>query len=214
MLRIPRTRLGSGVFSGFSQIVRDPQWRLFLLITLVTGTGSTFINHFLFIYYDAIGGTGTLRGIALTIATVSEVTILFTADRLMRRFRPGTLMLVALAAVGIRMTLYGVISNPVVALLPQLLHGLSFGLLLVSGVALARRLAPEGMRATAQAVFAATHMGAGGIASAILGGVLYRYFPVPALFFVGGLILIAAVIVFATAGSAGRSLTTKPQEGE
>lgn len=185
-LPVPGSRLGRGVFAGLGSMVRDRRWRFFLLTVFIAGTGSTMIHHYLFVYLNAIGGSGTMRGIALAVATVSELVVLGFADRLLRRFGPQRLILAALAAVGVRMLGYGFINNPVLALVPQLLHGTSFAMLLVAGVAMARELAPDGMGATAQAVYSATHMGAAGIVGALLGGVLYRSLGPNGLFLASG----------------------------
>lgn len=219
-LRMPRTRLGKGIVAGFAQIASNPRWRLFLLTVFVAGTGSTFIHHYLFIYLKSIGGTGTLRGVALAVATVSELLVFGFADRLLRRLRPNTLILVSMGSVGVRMVLYGVISDPVLALVPQLMHGVTFSLLLVAGVSTARDLAPEGMRATAQALFTATHMGAGGITGALLGGLLYRTMSAAQVFLAAGIAETVFMIVFlviraAAGGSARRRETrgTAPRRG-
>lgn len=202
-LRIPRTRLGAGVFSGFASIAKDPRWRYFLLTVFVAGTGSTFIHHYLFIYLNSIGGSGTLRGVALAVSTVSELVVFGFADRLLRRVRPLSLILVAMGGVGVRMVLYGIISDPLIALLPQLMHGMTFSLFLVAGVSIARELAPEGMRATAQALFTSVHMGAAGVTGALLGGILYRSMSAADVFLVGGVAELVFLAVFLIARRAG-----------
>ena len=55
----------------------------------------------------------------------------------------------------------------------QLLHGPSFSLLWVAGVAYADELAPKGLSASAQGLFATMVMGWGGVVGALVGGVLY-----------------------------------------
>ena len=209
-LRIPRTRLGSDIFSGFASIAKDPRWRYFLLTVFVAGTGSTFIHHYLFIYLNSIGASGTLRGVALAVSTVSELVVFGLADRLLRRVRPLSLILVAMGGTGVRMVLYGIISDPLLALLPQLMHGLTFSLFLVAGVSIARELAPKGMRATAQALFSSTHMGAAGVTGALLGGVLYRSMSAADVFLAGGLAELAFLALFLVArrAGAGRSQPT------
>jgi PPP family 3-phenylpropionic acid transporter len=55
----------------------------------------------------------------------------------------------------------------------QVLHGPSFGVLWIAGVAYARELAPQGSRAVAQGLFVAVTGGLGGFAGSLLGGVTY-----------------------------------------
>lgn len=205
-LRIPHTRLGAGIFGGLATIVRSPQWRRFLVTVFLIGTGGTLTHHYLFVYFASIGGSGSLRGIALAIATLSELAVFLFAERITHALRPSRLILVAMGGVGVRMILYGVIADPVVALLPQLLHGVSFALVLIAGVATARRLAPPGMGATAQALFSATHMGLGGVAGALLGGALFTRLTVPQAFLVVGVgeLLLTAILL-----ATGRSATLR-----
>lgn len=202
-LRIPRTRLGAGIFAGFAAIAKDRRWRYFLLTVFVAGSGSTFIHHYLFIYLASIGASGTLRGVALAVSTLSELVVFGFADRLLRRVRPLSLIFVAMGGMGVRMVLYGVISDPILAMIPQLMHGVTFSLFLVAGVSIARELAPEGMRATAQALFSSTHMGLAGVTGALLGGVLYRSMSAADIFLVGGLAELSFLVLFLVARRAG-----------
>ena len=194
LLPVSHGRIGANVVRGFRTIAGSPRWRTFLLSVLVTGTGSAFVHHYLYLYLSSIGGSGTLRGVALAVATASELVVFGLADRLLRRVRAQLLILVAMGLVGVRLVLFGVITSPVVALIPQFMHGVTFSLFLVAGVAIARELAPPGMGATAQALFTGTSMGAGGIAGALLGGLLYRSMSVASVFLVAGVaeILLAA----------------------
>ena len=195
-LPVPSRRIGADVLTGFRQIANDARWRYFLLSAFAAGTGSAFIHHYLFVYLNAIGASGTLRGIALAVATVSELIVFALAARLMRRVRPQSLILASIALVGVRLVLFGLISNPIVALLPQFMHGVTFALFLVAGVTIARELAPAGMGTTAQALFTSTSMGAGGIAGALLGGILYRYMTVTRVYLFAGLAEIAIAAIF------------------
>ncbi|MEZ4659403.1 MAG: MFS transporter [Caldilineaceae bacterium] len=54
----------------------------------------------------------------------------------------------------VRLFAYAVISQPVLVLPVQLLHGLTFSAMWVAGVAYADRIAPPGLGATAQGQFA------------------------------------------------------------
>ncbi len=184
------------VGAGFREVLRSRQWRTLLALLFVAATGATMIHHFLFLYLESIGGSPAVRGVALSVATISELLVFAFADRLSRRYRPLTLILFSMLASVIRLLLYSVIRDPVLALLPQLLHGPSFSLRLVASVSLARRLAPKGMEATAQSIVSATQMGAGGVASALVGGLLFRSLSPPAAFGWVGIVLSGLVLVF------------------
>jgi PPP family 3-phenylpropionic acid transporter len=193
-LPVQHEGLGSGVRAGLRQIAASVAWRRFLLLVFAGSTGGAMVHHYLFVYLESIGASGTLRGLSLTVATVSELIVFVLAPRLLRRYRPERLILVSLAAISIRLILYAVIRDPYLALLPQMLHGVTFSLRLVAGVAIARRLAPPGMHATAQTLLAATQMGAAGIAGALIGGFLFRYLTYGAAFGWAGAVVGSVVL--------------------
>lgn len=196
LLPVPRGRIGADLRAGFRAIAGSRRWRSFLSAAFVASVGSAFVHHYLFIYLNSIGGSGTLRGVSLAIATASELVVFAVAGRLLRCFSAQTLIIASMALVGVRMVFYGIITNPLVALLPQLLHGVTFALLLVAGVATARELAPPGMGTTAQALFSGVTMGAGGIAGALLGGLLYRSMSVSSMYLVAGVVEVSCAAAF------------------
>jgi PPP family 3-phenylpropionic acid transporter len=206
LLPISRSSIGTNVRAGLRVMASDRRWLVFLLIVLIRGIGGAFILHFLFIYLNAIGGSGTLRGIALAVATAGEIVTFFFGHRILRRIGPRRAILIALAATALRLFLYSIIDNPQIAVLVQVLHGLTFSLYLVAGVNYAKEIAPAKMGATAQAVFASTSIGGGGIVGAILGGILYEALGIQRMFLVAAIFLLAAFVLFAlTFGRRGAS---------
>jgi predicted MFS family arabinose efflux permease len=117
----------------------------------------------------------------------------------LERFGPRRTILFALGATAVRLFLYSVISNPVLALAVQVMHGATFSLFLVAAVNYAKELAPPGMGATAQAVLTSTNMGAGGIIGALLGGVLYDRMGIQPMFLTAAVLLAVAFVAFAVA---------------
>ncbi|MFN2324120.1 MAG: MFS transporter, partial [Trueperaceae bacterium] len=86
------------------------------------------------------------------------------------------MLIVAVATMALRLLLSGVITDYAALALVQVLHGPSFGVLWIAGVAYARELAPPGSRAVAQGLFLAVTGGLGGFAGSLLGGVTYDAF--------------------------------------
>lgn len=197
LLPVGTAHLRAEIRAGIRMMAADRRWGAFLLIVMIRGIGGAFILHFLFIYLAEIGGSGTLRGVALAIATVSELFVFFFAHRVLERFGPRRTILFALGATAIRLLLYAIVSNPYLALAVQLMHGLTFSLFLVAAVNYAKELAPEGMGATAQAAMTSTNIGAGGIIGALLGGVLYQRVGLTSMFLTASLFLFLACGLFA-----------------
>ena len=136
--------------------------------------GSGLILNYLFLYMKQLGASKTLMGLALTVGTLSELVVFSSSDRLLDRWGTRKLLMLALVALAVRSLAYALVQNPWLVLPIQLLHGLSFAALWVAGVAYANKLAPAGLGATAQGLFAGVSMGVATAAGAFIGGILYE----------------------------------------
>ncbi len=154
-------------------VLQDPRWRIFLIVAFVGGILLSAIGSFLFIYLQDIGAHKTLLGFTLTVATLSELPVLYFSSVFLKRWGMLNLMIVALFFFAIRASAYSFISLPWMALPIQLLHGLTFSLMWVAGIAYADRIAPQGMSATAQGLFSGVMLGVGSVAGSLLGGFLF-----------------------------------------
>ncbi len=142
-------------------LLANPRWVLFMIVAFAAGAGLTAINSYLFSYMKELGASESTMGISLTVGTISEIPILFFANRLLRRLRPYGLLLLSLAATGLRMLLYAACGTPGWVLIIQLLNGLTFPATWVAGVSYADENAPPGMSTTAQGLFGAAVFGVG-----------------------------------------------------
>ncbi|MEM6430995.1 MAG: MFS transporter [Deinococcota bacterium] len=150
-----------------------PTWRYCLTAAFCTGIGLTVSGNFVYLYLTELSATGLIVGLALTMATLSELPLTFYGRQLLARFQSQHLMLFALACVVLRLVLYSLFESPLLVLLVQLLHGFSFSIMWIAGVAYADEYAPAGKQATAQGLFSATMMGLGGAAGGLIAGYLY-----------------------------------------
>ncbi|MCU0509801.1 MAG: MFS transporter [Anaerolineae bacterium] len=189
-LRFPPQTVRVRVLRGMRQLVRQRAWVFFLLIGFVTGTGFTAVNTYLFPYLKELGINTTISGLALTISTVSEIPVLFFANRILKRLGARGLLNLSVALTGIRLILYAVFATPVAVLTLQLLNGFTFPAFWVAGVAYANENAPEGMEASAQGLFNAVVSGIGSAVGGLLGGFLLAAVGGRGMFLVfGGIVL-------------------------
>ena len=157
---------------AFSSFLTRP-WLAFLLLAFLGGVSLSVSGNFLYLYLADLEASRSVVGLALTVATLSEIPFMFFSRGLLERFTPRRLLLVALFVFAVRLLLYSFITLPWLLLMVQLLHGATFSLLWVAGVAYADRLAPADLGATAQGLFSAVVMGLGGVAGSLVGGFLY-----------------------------------------
>jgi PPP family 3-phenylpropionic acid transporter len=133
------------------------------------------ISNFLFLFLRGLGADEFSLGLTLTVATLSELPVLFFSGQLLRRWSAQRLISIALVLFAIRALAYSLIHVPWPALLIQLLHGPTFSLMWVAGVSYADKIAPPSREATAQGLFAGVMLGIGSAAGALVGGLLYEY---------------------------------------
>lgn len=195
-LPIRQTRISAPFWQSVRLLLgNNRQWLLFLIVVFGAGVGSAIVHNYLFLYMELLGTGSTLMGLALTVATLSELVIFSSSDRLLNRWGIKNVLLLALAALAVRLLAYAVISNPWLILPVQLLHGLSFSALWAAGVAYADRIAPPGLGTTAQGLFTGVFMGLAAAVGAFIGGVLYENIGLSWMFGSAGLSLLAVLFI-------------------
>ncbi len=112
VLRLPapegRPQRGTG---GVGRFV-TPVWLGFLLTAFVGGVCLAVSGTFLYLHMADLGVRAPLIGLALTVATLSELPVFFFSGRLMRRYTLPTLLTVSLAVFAVRLLLYGLVFSP------------------------------------------------------------------------------------------------------
>jgi PPP family 3-phenylpropionic acid transporter len=158
--------------NGIRALLGNRQLMLFLFMAFICGAAFATVNNYLFAYMHQLQIDASRMGYTLTIATVAEIPVLFYADRLLTRFKPRGLMILAMAATGVRLLFYALFDSLTGILVFQLLNGLTFPALWVAGVSYANDNAPAGLSATTQSVFGTMIFGFGAAAGGFLGGIL------------------------------------------
>ena len=173
---------------------------LFLAVAFLGGIGMSMINAYLPLYLNGMHATG-LVGVALLIATISELPVMMMGPAILGRLGLAPAFVIGLVLYGLRGLALSFAGSVWVVLALQMLHGPTFALMWVSGVALARRLAPVGAGAVAQGLFTSTSTGLGGALGAVLGGRLYAQGGAVATFR-GAAVILAVVVPAVAAGAA------------
>lgn len=183
-------------WSGLRMLVTHRQLLIFLITVFISGAGLSVVTNFLFLYMEEMKAAKSIMGLALAVATVSELPVLFYSGRMLRRLGPGGLLMISLGAFVIRAYGYSVSTTEWHVLIFQLLHGLTFSTMWVAGVSFAAEIAPEGLGATAQGLFSSTVSGFGGITGSIVGGFLLDQFGGSGMFFGVGTAVLISLISF------------------
>jgi PPP family 3-phenylpropionic acid transporter len=182
---------------GVLTLLRNRRWTLFLAMAFVCGIGFASVNTYLFPYMQQLDASAGVMGLALTLATLSELPVLFYADRLLKRFGSFGLLSLGMAATGIRLLLFAAASAPAGVLAFQFINGLTFPAVWVAGVSFAYDNAPPGLSATAQGLFGAMIFGFGAAAGGLLGGLLIEAVGGRAMYLVFGLLVLGSLALLA-----------------
>lgn len=154
----------------------NPRFVLFLVFGSLLFTPHKASMTFLPQLFNTIHGTSAQLGAAWFISAASEAPILFLGQRLNARYKPLQIILISSVFFIARQFIYAFTYAPWLAILNQILQGLSFGLFLTGTVYYINETAPEGLKATAQAIATASYMGVSGILGNYLGGVIIDHF--------------------------------------
>ena len=197
-LRIPvHGKIEKRLQNGTRAFMINPRWLVFLIVAFCAGMTLAMISNFLFIFLRDLGADEFSLGLTLTVATLSELPILYFSNHLLRRWKAPRLMGAALFFFALRALAYSFILVPWLALFIQLLHGPTFSLMWVAGVSYADQIAPAGLEATAQGLFAGVMLGIGSATGAFLGGLLYEQIGLVSMFRLSALVALIGVIFLA-----------------
>lgn len=178
-------------------LLSNRHWILFLALAFIGGIAFAASNAYFASYMKELGGSEFMVSIALAIGTLTEIPVFFYGDRLLKRFNSYGLLIIALVITGIRSLLFAASGLPILAVLVNVLNGLTFPAMWVAGVAYADEHAPEGLKSTAQGLFGAMTFGFGSAVGGLMGGVLLESIGGRALFLVYGIIVLVGVAVIA-----------------
>ncbi len=153
-------------------LVTDPRIMAFLLLTAVLSSSNRANDSFLGIFISQLGGSTEIVGYAWAVAVLSEVPVLAAGGYLLSRYSELKLLAVSAAVFAVRWALFGLVTDPVLIVLIQMSHSVSFGLFFLCSVSYMSKLVPERLRSSGLGLLSAFLGGLGGIAGSTIGGLL------------------------------------------
>jgi PPP family 3-phenylpropionic acid transporter len=174
-LRAPALPREQGVARRLGAVLLRPGFALFLLGNALHYLGHSTYDAYFGLHARSLGLGDGLVGAAWAVGVVAEIVVLSAGPWLLARAASSTLLCVASAGAVTRWLCLSSTSNAVGLVALQILHGLSFGLWLLSLVSFVQSRAPKDLRTSLQSA-AYSCMGLGTVGGYLGGGfVLERY---------------------------------------
>src|SRR5690606_7198539 len=147
------------------------------------------------LHWREIGlGAGTI-GALWAEGVIAEVALFAVSARLLRRFEPAGLLLMAAAAGIVRWTVLGLAESLPILAAAQLLHAFTFAAAHVAAIHFIARAVPPSYAATAQSLYASTALGCTLAASMLASGWLFEAFRGQAFLAMAAVSLAGGVLV-------------------
>lgn len=175
-------------------------WIVFLIGCLIGGMGFAFAHIYLSIYLEEIGAPDWWLGAIMPLGIATELVVMMFMYRLLEKVSPLITFQAGMGLLLLRLVLYSLCDEPWQAAAIQTLHGVSFGLLWLSVVNYAHRLAPPGLEATGQSLAFSMFFGLGRGLGAGLAGPLYEHFGVHSMYGCGAGLVFGGLIFMAAFG--------------
>lgn len=158
---------------GLKVLFRNRSFLLFLIACIFVNQTLTAYNSFFVLSFKSAGGSYSLVGTALLLASLTNVPSMLLAAKILRRIGHEQTLLLAAFFYALRWAIQWIFPIPSVMVGIQVLHGLSFGLFYVAAVEYVANVSGREMQATGQSIFNMVFVGVGGIVGNLLNGYLF-----------------------------------------
>ncbi|MFC0475767.1 MFS transporter [Robertmurraya beringensis] len=166
---------GNSPFSkGVKELITNPIFIVFLLGCFMVNQTLTAFNTYFVLSFQAIGGSFSLAGTALLIASLTNVPAMVLASRVINRIGYEKTLLFAATAYIVRWGIQLFFPIPFVVIGIQVLHGLSFGFFYIAAVEYVAKITGKHIQATGQSVFNMVFVGLAGMVGNLLNGYLFE----------------------------------------
>ncbi|MCP3952828.1 MAG: MFS transporter, partial [Desulfobacterales bacterium] len=144
------------------------------------------------IHLETLGMDKTFIGFTWALASTAEILVMVKSDRLFARFSLERVLLFSFMVAALRWLILYTTASPVVILLAQVLHAVTYGTFHMASILYIDRLTPDASKTMGQAVNNAVTYGLGLVVGFLLSGALYETLGAQNLFGICSLIAIAA----------------------
>lgn len=146
----PRERLRLGPLAAVKAVARAPRVGRFLLAFLLFWTAMQAIGSFLSLFMEELGASRPQISSAFIVSAAAETPFIFLAGRLAEQWGDRRLVGIAFAFMPVRMLVYALAPSLPWVYVGQLMHSVTYGLVLVGAVTYMNHNLPPNLRASGQ----------------------------------------------------------------
>lgn len=166
---------GVRIFQSLKTVLMKPKLGVFLITIWLIANLMAVIDNFLFWFLEDIGGGDLIIGLSLLFTCVGEIPVFFISGYIIGRIGHVGALYLTFLCYALRFFLYSILTNPWTILPVELLHGITFALMWATSTSYARANAPDGMKASLQAIMSGIYWGLGKGCGGILSGLSWQY---------------------------------------
>ncbi|MEK6718201.1 MAG: MFS transporter [candidate division NC10 bacterium] len=169
-----RTGIPPGRLGDFLETLQDRRFVLLVASASLANMSFGPYTTFFTIHLEQLGLSSAFAGTAWALAAASELVVMVCWTRICPRASLRVWVTLGLGAHALRWLLSIPARDPAALLLIQLTHAFTFGVFYLAAMQSVDMLVPEGLRATAQGVFASVVFGLSTLVGNAVSGFLYE----------------------------------------
>lgn len=182
--------------SSVRHVVRQPDVLVLFVIALLTGVSGGFIDSYLFLNVNDLSSDGsTIVSVFIAVQTLSEIPFFFLANSMIERFGTAACITISIVAFFVRDMVYSIMEQPWYVVPLEVLHGVTFGLLVAALTTYIYVAAPKGAAGTMIGLLSAFQRGIGAGIASLVGGQIYDEYGVRTMWKVGAYGLVPASLL-------------------
>lgn len=191
-----RTSLPPARLGDFLETLRDRRFVLLVIAASLANMSFGPYTTFFTIHLKRLGLSSTFAGTAWALAAASELVVMVCWTRICPLVSMRVWLTLGLGAHALRWLLSIPARDPAALLLIQLTHAFTFGVFYLAAVESVDMLVPEGLRATAQGVFASVVFGLSTLVGNAASGFLYEPLGMGRLYAAAAALASAATVLY------------------
>ena len=184
-----------GMLTGAMRVLTSQRAYAFLLCHTVFRLCDSAMMNYLGLYIKGLGGGERTVAVAYGLNAVAELPIMLLIGGISDRFGRKGPLAVAFVVWPLRLYLYSLVREPSSIYYLQLLHGLTFGIMVVVAVAYMSDVSPPDLRGTTQGLFSVSNAAAIA-AGPMLAGFVGEMAGLAAAFQVMAIMMVVTLVAF------------------